>query len=65
MHIFDTLGEWRDRRQSLQGHSIGFVPANGFARACLDGVRCLTGAIDRFDNAVKSETFPVAAETYR
>ena len=49
--------------QDLLGMNTDFRPK--FARAFLDGARCLTGAIDRFDNAVKSETFPAAEETYR
>ena len=48
--------------QDLLGMSLDFHPK--FARAFLDGERSILGAIARFDEAVKSGTFPSTEESY-
>lgn len=46
----------------LLGLNVDFRPK--FARPFVDGARCVTDSLARFDEAVKAGTFPSAAESY-
>lgn len=48
--------------QDLLGLNVDFHPK--FARPFLDGARCVTDAVERFDAAVKSGAFPSNEESY-
>lgn len=48
--------------QDLLGLNIDFHPK--FARPFVDGRRCVSEALARFDEAVKSGSFPAAGESY-
>ena len=48
--------------QDLLGLNTDFRPK--FARAFLDGARCVADTLARFDHAVKAGTFPTAEESY-
>lgn len=48
--------------QDLLGMNMDFHPK--FARPFLDGARCVLDTIARFDEAVKSGTFPLQEESY-
>jgi 3-methyl-2-oxobutanoate hydroxymethyltransferase len=48
--------------QDLLGLNLDFRPK--FARPFIDGARCVLDTLTRFDEAVKSGTFPTAEESY-
>jgi 3-methyl-2-oxobutanoate hydroxymethyltransferase len=48
--------------QDLLGLNVDFRPK--FARPFLDGARCVTQTLARFDEAVKAGTFPALEESY-
>jgi 3-methyl-2-oxobutanoate hydroxymethyltransferase len=48
--------------QDLLGLNVDFRPK--FARAFIDGARCVQDSVTRFDEAVKAGTFPSPSESY-